>query len=61
MPAQAVALKKYRCGTSPVSKMADNEHTMAALGHSEVLSVESPYGPPVAEFFQSGHKTGEGM
>src|SRR5690606_37491247 len=37
MPRQAVALKKYRCGSSPVSKMSDNEHTAASLGHSEVL------------------------
>lgn len=37
---QAVALKKYRCGTSPVSKTSDNEHTAASLGHSEVLSVK---------------------
>src|SRR5690606_26789074 len=26
IPRQAVALKKYRCGSSPVSKMSDNEH-----------------------------------
>jgi hypothetical protein len=33
MPAHALALKQYRCGTSPVSKMSDNEHTPPPLGH----------------------------
>ena len=49
MPLQAVALKKYRCGTSPVSKISDNEHTAASLGHSEVLSVKKPVGEPIPE------------
>jgi hypothetical protein len=47
MPLQAFALKKYRCGTSPVSKMSDNEHTPSSLRdspskavHSHVLSVK---------------------
>jgi hypothetical protein len=52
MPAQAFALKKYRCGTSPVSKISDNEDTTASLGNSEVLSVQHSVGPPVPEFFQ---------
>ena len=46
---QAVALKKYRCGTAPVSKTSDNEHTTAALGHSEVLSVQNSVGEPIPE------------
>jgi hypothetical protein len=45
-----VALKKNRCGTSPVSKVSNNEHTTAALGHSEVLSVKHSVGPPIPEF-----------
>jgi hypothetical protein len=47
---QAVALKKYRRGTGPVSKTSDNEDATAALGNSEVLSVKSPVGIAVPEF-----------
>lgn len=42
IPAQAVELKKYRCGIEPVSSTCDNEHTAATLGHSEILGVENP-------------------
>ena len=52
MPLQAVALKKYRCGTSPVSKMSDNEHATAPLWNSEVLSVKNPVGEPIPELPQ---------
>jgi hypothetical protein len=52
MPLQAVALKKNRCGTSPVSKISDNEHTAAALCHSGVLSVKNSVGEPIPEFCQ---------
>jgi hypothetical protein len=31
IPAQALALKKYRRGRSPVSKISDNEHTPSSL------------------------------
>jgi hypothetical protein len=48
-----VLLKKNRCGTSPVSKVSDNEHTAAALGHSEVLSVKNSVGEPIPEFDQA--------
>src|SRR4051794_24334293 len=47
-----MALKKYRCGTAPVSRMSDNEDATASLGDSEVLSVQDPVGPPVPEFPQ---------
>jgi hypothetical protein len=40
IPAQAVELKKNRCGIEPVSSTCDNEHTLASLGHSEILGVE---------------------
>ena len=57
MPRQAVPVKKYRCGTSPVSKMSDNEHTPASLRdspskpvHSDVLSVKHSIGEPIPEF-----------
>jgi hypothetical protein len=40
------------CGTSLVSKTADNEHTTAALGHSEPLSVEDAVGPPIPQLAQ---------
>ena len=48
MPRQAVALKKYRCGTSPVSKTSDNEHTAASLGHCEIPSVQHSVGEPLS-------------
>lgn len=47
MPEQAFALKKYRCGTSPVSKMSDNEDTAAALWYSGKLSVKHTPGDRV--------------
>ena len=56
IPAQALALKKYRCGTSPVSKTSDNEHTLPSLGdgtpvavHSHKLSVKNPVGEPIPD------------
>ncbi len=52
MPLQAVALKKNRCGTSPVSKMSDNEHATAPLWNSEVLSVKNSVGEPIPELPQ---------
>jgi hypothetical protein len=53
IPAQAFALKKYRRGTLPESsRMSDNEHTTASLGHSEELSVKNPVGEPIPEFAQ---------
>jgi hypothetical protein len=52
MPLQAVALKKNRRCTAPVSSTSDNEHTAASLGHSEVLSVENPVGEPIPELAQ---------
>jgi hypothetical protein len=50
MPAHAVALKKNRCGRTPVSKVSDNKHTSASLGHSEVLSVKNSVCEPIPEF-----------
>jgi hypothetical protein len=41
IPAHAFGLKQYFFGVE-VSRTCDNEHTAAALGHSEVLGVESP-------------------
>tara|TARA_R110000765_G_scaffold248616_1_gene350457 strand:- start:414 stop:629 length:216 start_codon:yes stop_codon:yes gene_type:complete len=59
MPRQAFALKKYRCGTPPVSNISDNEHTPSSLGncsgkavHSDVLSVKNSVGEPIPEFDQ---------
>ncbi len=52
MPPQAFALKKYFCGTSPISKMSDNEHTLASLSHSEVLSVKHSVGEAIPELAQ---------
>jgi len=60
MPEQAFALKKYRGGTSPVSRMSDNEHTPSSLRdgplhsvHSDVLSVKHSVGEPIPEFAQA--------
>jgi hypothetical protein len=52
IPAQAFALKKYRCGTAPVSKMSHNEDATASLGHSEELSVQHSPGATIPEFRQ---------
>jgi hypothetical protein len=52
MPLQAVALKKYRCGRSPISKVSDNEHTAASLGHSKILSVKHPVCEPIPALCQ---------
>jgi len=52
IPAQAFALKKYRRGTAPVSKMSDNEDATASLGHSEELSVQHSPGATIPEFRQ---------
>jgi hypothetical protein len=37
MPRQARPLNQYRCGTSPSSKMSDNEDATPSLGYSEML------------------------
>ena len=52
IPRQAVALKKYRRGTSPVSKMSDNEDATAPLWYSKELSVKHSVGEPIPEFDQ---------
>jgi hypothetical protein len=52
MPAQARRLKKYCGGTTPISKISDNEHATPSLGHSEVLSVKHSVGEPIPEFPQ---------
>jgi hypothetical protein len=50
IPRQAVALKKYRCGSSPVSKISDNEDATAPLRNSKVLSVKDSVGDAIPEF-----------
>jgi len=57
IPAQAFGLKKNLCGRGPVSKVSDNEHTTASLGHSEVLSVKDSVCEPIPEF---SHRPEEG-
>jgi hypothetical protein len=61
MHLQAVVLKKNRCGTSPVSKISDNEDATAPLWYSGVLSVNNSVGEPIPEFLKSGQETGERM
>jgi hypothetical protein len=60
IPRQAFAVKKYRCGTSPVSKISDNEHTPPSLGDSSrvvacshELSVKHSVGEPIPELAQA--------
>src|SRR5262249_53675508 len=50
IPAQAFGLKKYRCGTSPVSKMSDKEQALAPLRHSEPLRVQACPCATIPEF-----------
>lgn len=52
IPFKALLLKKNRCGTSPVSKTSDNEHTAASLGYSKVLSVKNSVCEPIPELPQ---------
>jgi len=52
MPLQAFGLKKYRSGTSPVSKISDNEDATAPLWCSGKLSVKDSVGPPIPAFAQ---------
>jgi hypothetical protein len=52
IPAQAFALKKYRRGSLPRSKMSDNEDATASLGHSEELSVQHSSGATIPEVRQ---------
>jgi len=52
IPEHAFALKKYRCGTTPVSSVCDNEHTATALGDSKPLSVKNWVCEPIPEFAQ---------
>lgn len=47
-----MALKKYRCGRSPISNTSDNEHAAAALWNSEVLSVKNSVCEPIPELAQ---------
>jgi hypothetical protein len=52
IPRQARELKKYGCGTSPVSKMPDNEDAAPSLGYSEKLCVQNSVGDPIPELDQ---------
>jgi len=56
IPRHALALKKYRRGTTPVSKMSDKEDATAALGNSNVLSVKNSVGEPIPELPQESDK-----
>jgi hypothetical protein len=39
--------------------MADNEHTLASLGQSEILSVEYAVGPPIPALSQPEKEGGK--
>lgn len=60
IPSQALELKEYVGGAS-VSKMADNEHTAASLGHSEELRVQYPPRQTVPELVQRGQQASESL
>ena len=49
MPRAALALKKNLCGTR-VSKISDNEHSSASLGHSEISAVKHAPRNPIPAF-----------
>ena len=51
MLAAALAESEYLLGTS-ASRTCDNEHATASLGDTEVLTIQNPVGPPVAEVGQ---------
>ena len=57
IPAAARADSENRGGAVGVRMSSttegENEHPSSSLGHSEVLSVENPVGPPVPEFPQA--------
>jgi hypothetical protein len=44
-----MALKKNRCGRTPVSKISDNEDATASLGYSNELSVKDSVGDTIPE------------
>ena len=59
IPLHAFALKENRCGSVPVSKTSDNEHTPPSLRDgawvplcSDPLSVQHPVGPPIPQLPQ---------
>jgi hypothetical protein len=52
IPRQAVELSQYRRGSSPVSKISDNEDATPSLGYSEKLSVQNSVGDPIPAFDQ---------
>ena len=60
IPAQAFAVNENRCGTPPVSKISDNEHTAASLRDSvglaacsDILSVKHSVCEPIPELPQA--------
>jgi hypothetical protein len=61
IPAHAFGLKKYRSGSGSGSKMSDNETTLAALGHSEELSVQHSPREAIPELAKGPEKAPEGV
>src|SRR3546814_8495189 len=54
IPEQACALKKYFCGIEVISTTCHKKHALAALGDTEILSVEHA---PRDAAAGSGHTT----
>jgi len=61
MPAHAFGLKKYRSGSGCGSKVADKEHTLTSLGHSEELSVQHSPREAIPELRKGPEKTPESV
>jgi len=59
MPRAAFGLKKYCCGTSPVSINPDNVDSWARLGDSEVPAVKHTPFQSIPEFGQRGENNSE--
>jgi len=55
MPFAAFGLKKYFCGTSPVSMSSNNEDSLTRLGDSEVFAVKHTPSQTIPEFGQSSN------
>ncbi len=53
IPLAAFGLKKYFCGTSPLSIASHNEHSLTRLGDSEVFAVKHTPSNTIPEFGQS--------
>ena len=59
IPFAAFGLKKYLDRSPLVSRTSDKEDATTALGDSEVLSIQNPLGPPIAELCEVSPHDGD--